>query len=67
MKIVCVNRKRRVALLDDHKTEVPFDAMYDAEGEETPDAEEAISATLELPSGLWVVLDLREWHPPTLH
>lgn len=62
-----INRTMRLALLDDHETEVPFDFMYDVNGEETLDGHEAVSAVLELPNGEHMVLDLTEWVPVTLH
>lgn len=65
--IVCINRNKKVALLSDHKTEVPFEVMHDRDGEETLDIQEAVSATLEMPSGLWISLDLRDWVTVTLH
>lgn len=67
LTVIAINRTMRLALLSDHSTEIVFDTMFDGDGEETLDGHEAISATLEMPNGTWVTLDLRDWMPVTIH
>lgn len=66
MTVVAINRTMQLALLDDHKTEVPF-IMFDEDDVETEDPAEGVSALLEMPDGEIVELDLTDWERVTFH
>ncbi len=63
---VAVNRKLRVAVLDDGTTE-PMRFFIDCLGDETDDAFEAVTAIVSLPDGDWVFVDLTEFDSVVFH
>jgi LDH2 family malate/lactate/ureidoglycolate dehydrogenase len=69
LDIVAVSRAREKVLLSDWQTEIPFNCMYDEDGNETDDASEAIVAVVELNEKWWAALELAEWegHEETVH
>jgi hypothetical protein len=66
-EIVAISRSNRTCLLEDYETELHFDQMFDRDGEETMDAQEACTALVEMPDGSWTELDLNDWVNVTIH
>jgi hypothetical protein len=64
--IIGVSLHHQSALLEDGRT-VPFQVMFDDDGEPTPDADLAVAATVHHPDGEWLILDLTLFHNVTLH
>jgi hypothetical protein len=66
MEIVAVNRYQGHVLLSDWETQLPM-MMFDAEGDETDDGEQAVTAVVCLGDDLYLTIDLDAWERPTLH
>jgi hypothetical protein len=65
--VAAVIRKMKCVVLNDGRT-APFTEMYDAEGNETDDAELAVTAVAEHPDGdAWLSLDLIYFDKVTIH
>lgn len=59
-QVSAINLYERLAILDDDQV-VKLISMFDIDGEETDDPEEAITAVAELPGDYWEVVDLEEF------
>lgn len=55
-----VNVPGRVAVLDSGET-IAFSTMFDFDGDETDDADQAVSVVAPLPTGGWAVILLDEF------
>lgn len=66
-EVVAISRSEQTALLSDYQTELHWDTMLDADGEETLDAQEARMVILQWPDGTWGELDLDDWVRVTIH
>lgn len=64
--VFAVCRQDASAVLDDG-TVVHFASMFDCEGDFTESTEEAVVAVAPLPDGSWVVIDLTQFEPATVH
>jgi hypothetical protein len=64
--IFAVNRSRRVAITHDGH-ECALTNLFDADGEETDDADIAFAAVCQLPDGLWATIDLTQFDPVSVH
>lgn len=64
--IIAINRTQRYSLLANGQ-QVEWDELFDSDGEETDDMDQAASATCMLPNGEWVTLDLTCWEVVTIH
>ena len=60
MEVACVNRKLRVAIMEDGQ-ELPVTNMFDGFGEETDDVDDAVSCVAGPDAdGMWVSIDFTE-------
>lgn len=64
--VVTINKSSCYSMLRDG-TICHWSRMYDAEGEETLDVAEAITATHPLPDGTWNTIFIHEWINQTIH
>jgi hypothetical protein len=62
--IVAVSVGRRIAILDDD-TVFTLTNLYDDDGDETEDADDAASAVGQLPDGRWVAFPLSDFDEGT--
>lgn len=60
MQAVAINRKQGLVFLDDDSYS-KMQHYVDRFGDDTDDAEEAVSAIAPLPDGRWLVIDLTQF------
>jgi len=63
--LVSVNLTKKIVHVDDG--DVPITSMYDFEGDQTDDADEACVIVAQDPKGAWRTIDLRGFSERTLH
>lgn len=61
--IAMIHLGNRYAALDDG-TVFTITNLLDSDGDETDDEDDAVAAVGQLPNGLWVSFDLRDFGPP---
>lgn len=67
MDVAAVNFHQRIAIMDDDSI-IPMTNMYDDDGEECDDPDEAASAVLGPDvNGRWYTIDRRDWVPTENH
>ncbi len=60
--IESVNTKARIAFTDDGQL-CEITNLFDADGDETAGADEAVAAVVKLPDGRWAAVDLTAFDP----
>lgn len=66
LDVVAINRRECYSMLR-NQTICHWQRMFDINGDDTRDPDEAVSAVHPLPDGRWITLDLTEWETVTIH
>jgi hypothetical protein len=66
MEIVAVNRAERFALTDSGDI-CPITNLFDAFGDETDDASDAVAAVARIDADHWFTIDLTQFEPVEVH
>jgi hypothetical protein len=60
--VIAIKASEQVALLADNTTR-PFDMMFDEDGDETDDPDEAVAAIVQLSDDAWDTFTFDEFEP----
>ncbi len=66
MRVTAINSSEEIAICDDDVV-VPFVKMFSADGNETEDVDDAFTVIVQLPDGMWEVIELDDFDPVRTH